>query len=149
MIVRFSDCYRKFPSRPSDAFPGRSSVSRPVIPVTLINKDDTNKKINYLSLIDSGSDVCLFFADIGEAIGLNVNSGKELQIRGVNNQPITAYFQDIILNIGGYEFICYAGFSRQLPHLNYGVLGQTGFFDRCKIKFDYQSQNIELNLSIP
>jgi hypothetical protein len=103
MSVRFNDCYRQLPCEPSAAFPGRFSVFRSVIPVTLINKNDSSKKVNYLTLIDSGADVCLFFAEIGELIGLDISAGRLLPINGIGNHPISAYFQDVKLNIGGHE----------------------------------------------
>ena len=61
--MRLKFDYRKFPSEPSDAFPRRRSATRPVIPITIINGDS---KIANLALIDSGADLCLFHADIGE-----------------------------------------------------------------------------------
>lgn len=147
MSPRFSFSYCKFPVSPSDAFPRRASASRPVIPVILINKQDQQKKIGYLSIIDSGADLCVFNADIGKVIGLDIHAGKSEILNGIPPHPITAYFHDILISLGGYEPDCYAGFSDELSHLSYGILGQTGFFDRYKITFDYKSERIEFNTS--
>jgi hypothetical protein len=147
MSPRFNFSYCRFPASSSEAFPRRVSVLRPVIPIILINKQDHQKKVSYLSLIDSGADLCIFNADIGEIIGLDIHAGKREILYGIALHPITAYCHDILISLGGYEFDCYAGFSEELSHLSYGILGQTGFFDRYKITLDYKSGRIEFNTS--
>jgi hypothetical protein len=139
--IRLKFDYRKFPADPSDAFPGRRSATRPVIPVTLING---NKKVTYLAIIDSGADLCIFHAEIGEQIGINIESGKVLTFSGITREQLTAYFHEIKIGIGGYEYDCYAGFSRNLANMPYGLLGQGGFFDLFNIVFDYNKERIEL-----
>ena len=133
--------YRKFPAEPSEAFPRRFSANRPVIPVTLINN---GKRIKYLCLIDSGADLCIFHAEIGEQIGVEVEKGKLLDFSGISASNMKAYFHDIRIDVGGYEFDCYAGFSRDLDRLPYGVLGQQGFFDLFISMFDYSKGRVEL-----
>ena len=135
--------YRKFPSEPSRAFPRRFSASRPVIPIQLIRGE---KRVKYLALIDSGADVCIFHADIGEVIGITVESGKLLSFCGITGEQLMAYFHDIKLEVGGYEFDCYAGFSRDLGNMPYGILGQLGFFSLFKVLFDYNKERVELKL---
>jgi len=139
--IRLKFDYRKFPADPSDAFPRRRSATRPVIPVTLINGDE---KVTNLAIIDSGADLCIFHAEIGEQIGLVVESGKVLQYYGISGQQLTAYFHDVKIEVGGYEFDCWAGFSRDIDNLPYGLLGQVGFFDLFNIVFDYNKERIEL-----
>ena len=139
--MRLKFDYRKFPSEPSDAFPRRRSATRPVIPITIINGDS---KIANLALIDSGADLCLFHADIGEQIGINIESGKKLTFSGITKDKLTAYFHNIKISISGYEHECYAGFSRDLANMPYGILGQHGFFNLYKILFDYEKDRVEL-----
>ena len=137
--------YRKFPSEPSKAFPRRLSASRPVIPICLIKEE---KKVRYFAIIDSGADLCIFHAQIGELIGIVVESGKLLQFNGISGEQLTAYFHDIKIEVGGYDFDCYAGFSRDIDNLPYGLLGQLGFFDLFNVLFDYKKERIELKLKI-
>jgi hypothetical protein len=139
--VRLKFDYRKFPADPSKAFPLRQSAARPVIPVTLINAD---KRVTYYAIIDSGADLCIFHAEIGEQIGLDIESGKVLVFNGITKEQLTAYFHDIKISIGGYEYDCYAGFSRGLNNMPYGLLGEVGFFDLFNIVFDYNKERIEL-----
>jgi hypothetical protein len=139
--VRFKLDYRKFPAQPTEPFPRRTSVSRPVVPIALING---SQRVRYLALIDSGADYCIFHAEIGEQIGLEIESGKRLSFFGSSGQEQSAFFHEIKLEIGGHEVTCFAGFSHELQSLPYGILGQVGFFDSFKITFDYEREKIEL-----
>jgi len=140
--------YRKFEAKPSEAFPRRLSFSRPVIPIQLIR---CANKVRYLAMIDSGADFCVFHASIGEIIGLTIESGKSQYFSGVSGQQnissgLLAYFHDIQIEVGGYKFDCWAGFSRDIENLPYGFLGQLGFFDLLDIHFNYNKERIELKL---
>jgi len=117
-VIKFH--YRKFPAEPSEAFPKRFSAARPAIPITLINGD---KRINYISIIDSGADLSIFHAEIGEEIGIEIEKGKQLPFFGIYGKAMTAYFHQLKIGVGGYEFNCCAGFSRELDQLPYGLLG--------------------------
>ena len=143
MSVSLKYDYIKFPAEPSAAFPRRFSASRPVIPIRLIKGA---KDIRYHAIIDSGADLCIFHAEIGELIGITLESGKLLQFSGISQQQLNAYFHNIKIDIGGYEFDCYAGFSRDIDKLPYGLLGQTGFFSLFDVHFDYSKQRIELKV---
>jgi len=139
--IHFKLGYRKFPAEPCKAFPRRRSASRPVVPVSLINKD---KRVRYLAIIDSGADFCIFHAELGAQIDLEVKSGTELTFFGIGGIQQTAYFHHIGMEVGGYEFPCYAGFSYDLKSLPYGILGQVGFFNFFRVQFNYEKQRIEL-----
>ena len=89
MSVHFKFDYRKFPSDPSEAFPRRHSANRPVIPVTLLNG---NNSIKHLALIDSCADLCIFDAEIGEQIGIDIESGKKQEFDGIAGEKMTAFF---------------------------------------------------------
>jgi len=139
--MRLKFGYRKFPSDPSKAFPQRSTAVRPVIPITVING---NKKINYFAIVDSGADLCIFHAEIGEQIGIDIERGRKQEYSGIMKKDGTAYFHDTKIAVGGHEYKCYAGFSRDLGGMPYGILGQTGFFDLFAVTLDYNSERIEL-----
>lgn len=136
--MKFS--YIKDPIQPSPVFP-RSSVLRPKIHIAL--KSGNSTPIDTLALIDSGSDYCLSCADFGEAIGLTIENEFDLSISGISLTPITFYFHDIKLIVGGWEKDCKMGFSRGF-NFNFVVLGQSGFFDLYKVTFDYKKEVIEL-----
>lgn len=144
MSVTLKYDYLKFNIKPSKAFPRRFSISRPVVPIQLIRGQD---KIKCLAIIDSGADYCVFHASLGEVIGLTIESGKLDHFGGISGQQqqqLTAYFHNIQIEVGGYEFDCWAGFSRDIEALPYGILGQLGFFSLFDIRFDYAKERIEL-----
>ncbi len=142
MIMFLKYDYRKFDSKPSGAFPRRFSVSRPVIPIQLITGQG---KVKCFAMIDSGADYCIFQASLGELIGLAIESGKLDHFGGISEQgQLTAYFHDIQIEVGGYKFDCWAGFSRDIETLPCGLLGQLGFFSLFNIHFDYDKKRIEL-----
>ena len=141
MNVQFNLDYRKYPTNPSSAFPQNYSALRPAIPIKLINQ---GRQISYIALIDSGADFCVFHAEIGEQIGLDIESGKKLDMSGITGTQFIAYFQNIRIEIGGHGYDCYAGFTREFQDMPYGVLGQVGFFDHFKLTFEYTKERIEL-----
>ena len=141
MSISLKYDYRKFPSEPSEAFPRRFSASRPVIPIRLIKG---SRDVRYLAIIDSGADCCIFHAGIGEVLGLAIDSGKLLNFNGISGQKLTAHFHDIEIEVGGHKFDCYAGFSRDIENMPYGLLGQEGFFNLFNVIFDYRKERIEL-----
>lgn len=143
MSVHFKFDYRKFPSNPSEAFPQRHSANRPVIPITLISGSSS---IKYLALIDSGADLCVFHAEIGEQIGIDIESGKKQEFNGIAGEKMPAFFHHIEIEVGGYRLPCYAGFCRELTKMPYGILGQQGFFDAFYVTFDYNKEKVELKL---
>jgi len=139
--IRFKLDYRKFPAEPTEPFPHRNSVIRPVVPIALINGSN---RVRMYALIDSGADYCIFHDEIGEQIGLHIESGKALPFSGIGSAGQTAYFHNIKLEVGGHEFDCYAGFSSDIQNLPYGLLGQVGFFDIFRVAFDYKKEKIKL-----
>jgi len=141
--IHFQFGYRKFPSDPSEAFPLRHSANRPVIPITLINGSNS---IKYLALMDSGADLCVFHAEIGEQIGIDIESGKKQELYGIAGEEMLAFFHHIETEIGGYKLPCYAGFCKELAKMPYGILGQQGFFDIFNVTFDYNKDRVELKL---
>jgi len=142
MSITLKYDYIKLPSKPSEAFRRRLSISRPAIPIQLINGQN---RVRCYALIDSGADYCVFPASLGELIGLKIESGKLDCFDSVaeKQQGLKAYFHSIKFEVGGYEFDCWAGFSRDIGN---AVLGQLGFFSLFSILFDYSKERVELKL---
>lgn len=121
--------YRKFPTDPNNCpFPNHKSALRPVIQIDF----------------DSGADYCIFHATIGEQLGLDIKTGKELTFYGTSGEPQKAYFHKISFKIGGNVHRCDVGFSYDMEKLAYGLLGQYGFFDKWTVRFEYHKENIEI-----
>lgn len=141
--------FQKFNACPSPAFPNRYSNCRPIIPIHLLSIDQS-KRIQYYVLLDSGADYNLFHADIAELIGIgDFKNGKEQIMFGIEGEGIKSYFHDIIIEIGGWKYKAYSGFTdfagkKKLDQMPYGILGQVGFFDYFKTAFDYEKSEIEI-----
>ena len=134
--------YRKFPNDLRKCpFPTHKFALRPVIQIDF---DSPKGGFGYLVLIDSGADYCIFHATIGEQLGLDIKKGKKLIFYGTSGQAQEAFFHTILFKIGGNNHKCAVGFSYDMNQLAYGILGQYGFFDKWRIKFEYDKENVEL-----
>ena len=137
--MKFS--YFKFPLPAQSEFFG-NSILKPIIPVELVGNTE---KIRYAALVDSGADFCIFDAGIGEALGLDVQSGKTERFGGIQEAGASsAYFHEVTLAVGGWKYHTSVGFSYDIAKHGYGILGQKGFFDIFVVKFDLIKESIEL-----
>lgn len=115
---------------------------RPVIPVK-VKSEGTS--INYEVLVDSGADLCIFDAEVGEALGIDIEKGKSELVGGIAGQTARYFIHPIELEVGGWSYEIDAGFlPRVAGGFNYGVVGQTGFFNIFIVKFDLLKEEIEL-----
>jgi len=123
------------------ADPRKKWISRPIIPITLFGPKGS---VNVDALIDSGADRCLFNAQIGREIGLEIEKGEKESFSGIEGGEIVAYLHKVKLQIIGIDKIVEleAGFT-DAPGV-FAILGQDGFFDAFKIKFEKDHNIIEI-----
>ncbi|MGB2898200.1 MAG: hypothetical protein WBB89_02970 [Candidatus Acidiferrum sp.] len=129
--------YHRLPlTSPLPAFKGEVEEWVPML-YARISKKQAAPSIRFAAMIDTGSPFCLFHAQIGESIGVDIHSGIEQSIAGVVpgvNTP--AYFHRLNLHIEANWIVeINAGFIEnfQCPAL----LGRRGFFDRFVVSFDH------------
>jgi hypothetical protein len=139
--MKFS--YRRYRVEKSKAFPKKTSVFYPTVNLTLINSKTKQAFPNYAVLVDSGASHCVFHAGIGEAIGIDVRSGKKAPMRGVTVGEGEQFFHKIVLVIEGNKVESYVGFSYDL-RFPFGLLGQEGFFDKFRVCFDFPKKEFEI-----
>lgn len=133
--------YLKFPLAVQSDFFGHS-ILKPIIPIGLTVGDEP---FDYAALIDSGADFCIFDAGIGEALKLDVKSGKRISFRGIQEADAAeAFLHEVTMVIGGERHRVPIGFSYNIAQDGYGILGQKGFFDIFVVKFDFLQQEIEI-----
>jgi len=122
--------------------PRKKWISRPIIPITLFGPKGS---VSIDALIDSGADRCLFNDQIGREIGLDLEKGEKEIFSGIEGGQIGAYLHKIQLKIIGIEkrIEIIAGFS-DAPGV-FAILGQDGFFDAFRIKFEKDHNIIEIN----
>lgn len=120
-----------------------SGIRRPVIPVTI---EHEGRKVTYEALIDSGADISIFDTELGELLGINVESGLLQQVSGVgggSTEPI--YLHEVTVRIGEYAFSSAVAFKQNFSRFDHGVLGHRGFFEQFAVKFDMRKDEIEIN----
>src|SRR3989338_8599559 len=110
------------------------SVLRPVVPIRL--KHGT-KGLLYEALVDSGADISLFSREIGEVLGVDVESENHYKVRGVGVALALYYMHEITLIISGQSYKSEVGFEEEASEeiAPYGVIGQQGLFDHFTVKF--------------
>ncbi|OGY21242.1 MAG: hypothetical protein A2126_00065 [Candidatus Woykebacteria bacterium GWB1_45_5] len=117
-------------------------VLRPVIPIAVVHKEN---QLTYEVLVDSGSDVNIFDANLARPLGLNLTSGERAKVSGITGVDEPMYVHPVDLIIGGHLFKdVKVGFLKQIGEYGYGVVGQKGFFDLFKVTFDLKKEEIEL-----
>lgn len=128
--------YTKFPSRD----PQRPWFSRPIISVVLTHRESTS----VIALVDSGADRSLFDVQVGKDIGLNVESGKIEYFGGIGEGRVTAFVHKVRLQVEDIEKIVEIpiGFTENLGVS--GIVGQEGFFDAFRIKFEKDHDSFEI-----
>lgn len=111
--------------------PAKKPWRVPLLPVRLHHG---GQYIDVLSLIDTGAADCLFDYEVGEALGIDIQSGLEKEYYGIGGQSVTGYLHEIQLQIHGFNELTdiEAGFIEVLP---ISLLGQTGFFDNYQVTF--------------
>lgn len=128
--------YIKFPS--SD--PKQKWISRPYVPLKIIGQKGSWEGYG---LIDSGADRSLFNMEIAEEIGFDLDECQLENFSGIEGGKLEAKITKIRLQIAGFEEIkIVAGFVNSSA---VGViLGQEGFFDEYRIKFERDNGTFEV-----
>lgn len=130
---------------PCAAFPNGETRDYPLVPVALYYQ---NRVIDFLAVIDSGADHCVFPAIYGQQVGIPVLDGKKAMAAGSTGTGDTYYHQvHVGIEIEGkpYGFDCYAGFMPGLDGMGVGLLGRCGFFDLfAKVAFNTKERVVEL-----
>jgi len=124
--------------------PKRKWIVRPIIQVILIGPQ---KSVIVDALIDSGADKCLFNSELAKELGLILENGEAEYFGGIEGGKIKCFVHKIQLQILGLDkkIEVSAGFIENLKVS--AILGQEGFFDGFKIKFEKDHNCIEISPS--
>lgn len=134
--------YKYSSAIPAD--PNKTWIKRPILQIEIFGPKE-NKKFN--ALIDSGADCSLFNFQIAEVLGFNLTKAKKSSVVGVGgSEPIFTYlFENVEIKIECFDkkikipvnFIDSDSVSL--------LLGEDGFFDQCRIKFEKDHDTFEIN----
>lgn len=129
--------YFKLPNRD----PKKKFISVPWIQAKVRAND---KEKNFLMLVDSGADFCIFDKDVAVFLGINVSDGQLVETHGIGGLSDIYYFDNIYVNVGGEEINVRCGFKDGHFESLSGVLGRQGFFEHFKVCIDEKKKEIEL-----
>lgn len=118
-------------------------IVRPVIPIDILHGGSA---ITYEVLVDSGADECIFDAQIGELLGIDVPTGRRRTVSGITGTEEVCYVHPVTIRVGKHLLELEAGFLPRMGRFGYGVVGQKGFFHFFIVKFDLRREEIELKI---
>jgi hypothetical protein len=121
--------------------PNKRWVARPIIPVTLFGPKG---EVHVYALLDSGADRCLFNLEIANEIGVDLRTGEKEKGFGIEGHGIDIFVHKIRLQVKDIDkkIEVSAGFS-DAPGI-VPILGQEGFFDNFRIKFEKDHDSVEI-----
>lgn len=130
--------YTDMPVAPSPAFPSGRIALRPALPVAIVAGAS---RLSCFAIVDSGADHCVFPRVFLQQLGLDPLQAPAELNAGVGGTTSTHFFNVTLDFGGGVQVQVFAGFTSGLDAIGFGLLGQSGFFDRFNVYFK-QSQHI-------
>jgi hypothetical protein len=122
--------------------PSLPAYRHPLIDVELFGPTGS---ITVNSLLDSGADYCIFNAKYASLIGVDLNACTKAGTRGVGgNTVIPTYRTELEIQVKNLEKIRVPVDFIDSDSVS-GLLGQTGFFDLHKIKFERKLNTFEIS----
>lgn len=104
-------------------------------------------RLSCYAIVDSGADHCVFPRSFMQPLGLDPLVAPVERISGVGSSDVPTHFADVTIDLQGLvQFPVYAGFTSGLDQTGVGLLGQTGFFERFKITFDYSKKMYSIEI---
>jgi hypothetical protein len=112
--------------------PGQPSIT---VAVTLSLSQD---HINCEAKVDTGASLCIFARDLGEQLGLEVESGMR-QLVGTVTGTFVVYLHEVNLSVAGLECSAFVGFAEDTGFRR-NVLGRRGFLEQITLGLvDYEA----------
>ncbi len=100
--------------------------------------------LSFRALVDSGATRTLLPSALGRQAGIDIPSGKQVQVFGIGSKEIIAYTHKVKIYLGFMSFETEADFSfeQDIP-----LLGREGFFNLFqKVIFDQNFHQLQLVL---
>ena len=111
----------------------------PLIPFEVSSGERDYRNIG---LIDSGARLSLFRKDSARELGLRIEEGSPIMLRGVMGL-LQAYVHRLTVKVAGQEFLCDLCFSEEYTG-NLNILGRKDFFEKFVISFDEKNHKFFL-----
>jgi len=122
--------------------PNRPHFRRSVVDVDLIGP---TKTVKVIAIVDSGADNCLFNVEYAKTIGIDLEKCEKTRTIGVEGEGKEIFLTDIeIQQVESLDKVKVpVGFIDSKSVI--GLLGQSGFFDLHRIKFERDHNTFEIN----
>ena len=120
--------------------PSKPHFRRPVVDVELIGPA---KSITTIAIVDSGADNCLFNIEYAKAIGIDLEKcekDRTIGIEGNGKEVLMTNLEIRVKDLGKIKIP--VGFIDSESVI--GLLGQSGFFDIHRIKFERDHNTFEI-----
>ena len=112
---------------------GQPSIT---VPVTLSVGE---ARVDCDAKIDTGSSNCIFARNLGEELGLDIESGLRLLVGTVTGNFV-AYLHEVNLSLASFEFSGLVGFAED-QEFRRNVLGRRGFIEQMTLGLvDYEGK---------
>lgn len=99
-------------------------------------------EVELLALVDSGAEENVLDAEVGEALGLDVEAGREVRLFGYDGREQQGYRLAIDLQVGRQWWRAPVIFAHSVARG--GILGQRGFFQFFTVTFRYIERELEI-----
>ncbi|MBI3273619.1 MAG: hypothetical protein HYZ69_00590 [Candidatus Colwellbacteria bacterium] len=117
-------------------------IRRPMVEVEIVGPKGKHKE---LTLVDSGADRSLFNKEIASIIGIDLSHAAQRNVMGISG-IIKVYTAEVTLRLPHFEHaIKISTDFTDSPYVG-ALLGQEGFFDFHRIKFERDHNVFEINL---
>ncbi|MEO8433931.1 MAG: aspartyl protease family protein [Pyrinomonadaceae bacterium] len=112
---------------------GRPSIT---VPITL---SVSQTRVDCDAKIDTGSSNCIFARNLGEELGLDIETGLRLLVGTVTGNFV-AYLHEVNLSLASFEFSGLVGFAED-REFRRNVLGRRGFVEQIVLGLvDYEGK---------
>ena len=111
----------------------------PIIDIKLMH---IKNEITIKTLVDSGASFSVFWAEIAEYLGVEIEKGTRVYLEGIGGR-ILGYIHTMNLKMGDFAFRCKVVFSRELT-VSFNILGRDNFFVPFHITFRERDKMIVL-----
>lgn len=112
-----------------------------MVSIDIFGSEDSKK---FDALLDSGADVSLFNSEIAEAIGIDLSNAKPAKFTGISGGIDGYRIEKFKIKVEGFTEaieipVCFVDSSSVSL-----LLGQDGFFDLHRIKFEKDHDTFEI-----
>lgn len=117
-------------------------IKKSIVSIEVFGLKDSR---NFDALVDSGADCSLFNIQVAEVLGINLSNARPANFTGISGQINGYRLEKVKIKVDGIDEsveipVCFVN----SPTVGL-LLGQEGFFDQYRIKFEKDHDIFEIN----